>query len=119
MSIGQSYAVAPSAAVAQAGRRRCEGPSLPTILAGDRETILGAVESDAPLASLFLSCYSAAVSLVARCAQCGEMVLEADLIGDEEECILRDHLLAVEEHDLDPTASATDHDGRELPALGP
>jgi len=29
------------------------------------------------------------------CAPCREQVLEADVIGDEEECALRDHLLAV------------------------
>jgi len=34
------------------------------------------------------------VSLVVTCAQCREVVLEADLLGDEEECVLRDHLLA-------------------------
>ena len=32
-----------------------------------------------------------AVSFVVMCAQCRREVLEADLIGDEEECILRDH----------------------------
>ncbi len=31
---------------------------------------------------------------VATCAQYREEVLEADLIGDDEECLLRDHLLA-------------------------
>src|SRR5439155_27219738 len=35
------------------------------------------------------------VSFVVTCAQCREEVLEADLIGDGEECALRDHLLAV------------------------
>src|SRR5437016_1231832 len=35
-----------------------------------------------------------ALSLVATCAQCREEVLEADVIGDEEECALRDRLLA-------------------------
>ena len=34
---------------------------------------------------LLLPCYSAPVSFVVRCAQCREEVLEADLIGDEEE----------------------------------
>ena len=29
---------------------------------------------------------------VVTCAQCREVVLEADQIGDEEECRLRDHL---------------------------
>ena len=37
----------------------------------------------------------APVPLVMTCAQCREEVLEADLIGDGEECALRDHLLAV------------------------
>src|SRR5947209_3153633 len=35
-----------------------------------------------------------AVPLMVTCAQCREQVLEADVIGDEEECALRDHLLA-------------------------
>jgi len=35
------------------------------------------------------------VPLVLTCAQCREQVLEADRIEDEEECLLRDHLLAV------------------------
>jgi len=30
------------------------------------------------------------------CAQCRQEVLEADLLGDEEECLLRDHLLLVQ-----------------------
>jgi len=34
------------------------------------------------------------VSFVVTCAQCREEVLEPDVIGDEEECALRDHLLA-------------------------
>jgi len=38
---------------------------------------------------------SAPVPFVVTCAQCREQVLEADLLGDEEECALRDHLLAV------------------------
>jgi len=48
-----------------------------------------------PLPSPLLRCYSAAVSFVAACAHCREEVQEADRIGDEEECALRDHLLAV------------------------
>src|SRR5439155_23691952 len=46
------------------------------------------------LASRLLPCYSAGVSFVATCAQCREEVLEPDVIGDEEECALWDHLLA-------------------------
>jgi len=34
------------------------------------------------------------VSFVVTCAQCREEVLEADLLGEEEEYALRDHLLA-------------------------
>jgi hypothetical protein len=34
------------------------------------------------------------VPLVVTCTQCREKVLDADQIGDEEECLLRDHLLA-------------------------
>ena len=55
-----------------------------------------------PLASLLLPCYSAAVSFVVTCAQCREEVLEADRIGDEEECLLRDHLLAVHSNTVQP-----------------
>jgi hypothetical protein len=36
------------------------------------------------------------------CAQCREEVLEAEQIGDEEECALRDHLLAVHPNTLQP-----------------
>jgi len=36
------------------------------------------------------------------CAQCREEVLEADLIGDEEECLLRDHLMAVHPKTVQP-----------------
>jgi hypothetical protein len=42
------------------------------------------------------------VSLVMTCAQCREQVLEADRIGDEEECALRDHLLAVHPNTVQP-----------------
>jgi hypothetical protein len=76
--------------------------SLRPTLAGDREAILGAVDSDAPLARLLLPCYSAAVSFVVTYAQCREDVLEADSLGDEEECVLRDHLLAVHPKTLQP-----------------
>jgi hypothetical protein len=47
-------------------------------LPGDREAILGAV------------------------GQCDSEVLEADLLGDEEECLLRDHFLAVHPTTLQP-----------------
>ena len=40
-------------------------------------------------------CYWPAVPLMVTCAQCRKVVLEADLIGDEEECVVRDHLQAV------------------------
>ncbi len=54
-------------------------------------------------ASPLLPCYSASVPVVVTCAQCREEVLEADLIGDEEEeCILRDHLLAVHPKTVQP-----------------
>ena len=36
------------------------------------------------------------MSVVVTCAYCHEDVLEADLLGDEEERALRDHLLAVQ-----------------------
>ena len=42
------------------------------------------------------------VSLLVTCAQCREQVLEADGIGDEEECLLRDHLLAVRPRTVQP-----------------
>jgi len=42
------------------------------------------------------------VSLVVPCAQCREEVLEADVIGDEKECMLRDHLLAVHPKTVQP-----------------
>jgi hypothetical protein len=47
-----------------------------------------------------------AMPLVVTCAQCREMILEADLIGDEEECLLRDHLLAVHPNTGSPGRSA-------------
>src|SRR5947208_3389716 len=55
-----------------------------------------------PLASLLLPCYQTAVPLMVTCAQCREEVLEADRIGDEEECLLRDHLLAVHSNTVQP-----------------
>ena len=36
------------------------------------------------------------------CAQCREDVLEADRIGDDEECLLRDHLMAAHPRTLQP-----------------
>ena len=45
---------------------------------------------------------SVPVSLVATCVQCREEVLEAEVLGDEEECALRDHLLAVHRQTLQP-----------------
>ena len=37
--------------------------------------------------------------LVVTCGQCHKEVLEADLIGDDEECLLRDHVLALRPKD--------------------
>ena len=48
-----------------------------------------------------------ALFLVITCAQCREEVLEADLLGDEEECALRDHLLAVHPTTLQPETLGT------------
>jgi hypothetical protein len=42
------------------------------------------------------------VSLVVTCVQCRQEVLDAERIGDEEECALRDHLLAVDPKTLQP-----------------
>ncbi len=42
------------------------------------------------------------LAVVVTCAQCREAVLEAELIGDDEECALRDHLLAVHPNTLQP-----------------
>ena len=49
-----------------------------------------------------LPCYREPLSLVVTCVQCREEVLEADQIGDEEECLLRDHLLAVHPNTMQP-----------------
>jgi len=54
-----------------------------------------------PLATPLLR-YPAAVPLVVTCVQCREEVLEADVIGDQEECLLRDHLLAVHPNTIQP-----------------
>ncbi len=59
---------------------------------GGRRSWLRSV-SHAPLASPLLHALLSGVSFVATCAQCREKVLEADRIGDEEECVLRDHPL--------------------------
>ncbi len=36
------------------------------------------------------------------CVQCRQEILDADVIGDEEECALRDHLLAVHPRTVQP-----------------
>jgi hypothetical protein len=48
--------------------------------------------------------------LVVTCAQCRKQVLEVDRIGEEEECLLRDHLLTVHPNAVAP--------GREVPMNG-
>ena len=50
------------------------------------------------IASPLLPCSSPAVSFVVRCPPCRD----ADLLGDEEECALRDHLLAVHPQTVQP-----------------
>jgi hypothetical protein len=60
------------------------------------------VARSTPLAARFYHPTRRPVSLVVRCAQCREEVLEADLIGDEEECALRDHLLAAHPNTIQP-----------------
>ena len=42
------------------------------------------------------------MSFVVTCVQWAEGVLQADLIGDEEECALRDHLLAAHAKKVQP-----------------
>ena len=42
------------------------------------------------------------MSLVVTCMQCEKGVLNADVIGEEEECLLRDHLLAVHPRTVQP-----------------
>jgi len=44
----------------------------------------------------------AGCALVVTCARCQEEVLEAAQIADEEECLLRDHLLAVHPMTVQP-----------------
>ena len=51
-----------------------------------------------------MPCYPAPVSLVVTCAQCREVALSADQIEDEEECLLRDHLLVVHPRTVQPEA---------------
>jgi hypothetical protein len=43
-----------------------------------------------------------AVPLMVTCAQCRQEVLEAEVFGHEEECALRDHLLAVHPNTVQP-----------------
>jgi hypothetical protein len=40
--------------------------------------------------------------LVVTCAQCREKVLEANRIGDEEECLFRDHLMMLHPNTIQP-----------------
>jgi len=42
------------------------------------------------------------VSYTVTCAQCQVEVLDAELLADEEECVLRDHLLAFHPKTLQP-----------------
>ena len=49
----------------------------------------------------------APVPLVMTCAQCRSEVLEADRLGDEEECALRDHLLGVHPNTVQPETLGT------------
>ena len=42
------------------------------------------------------------VSYLVTCAQCRAEVLEADRLGDKEECALRDHLMAVHPSTIQP-----------------
>jgi hypothetical protein len=57
---------------------------------------------DHALVSLLLPWYSAPVPLVVTCVQCRQEILEADRSGEEEECLLRDHLLAVHPRTVQP-----------------
>ena len=60
------------------------------------------VARSTPLAARFYHPTRRPVSLVVTCAGCREAVLNADLIGDEEECALRDHLMAVHPSTIQP-----------------
>ena len=72
-------------------------------LLGDRRRSSVRSGRNGPLPSTFLTkATPAPVSFVVTCAQCREEVLEADQIGDEEECALRDHLLASHPKTLQP-----------------
>ena len=42
------------------------------------------------------------MSYLVTCAQCRAEVLEADRLGDKEECALRDHLMAVHPSTIQP-----------------
>ncbi len=46
--------------------------------------------------------YATGVALVVTCARCRQSALGADRIGDEEECLLRDHLLVVHPNTAQP-----------------
>jgi len=50
---------------------------------------------DHPARQPTASMLSAPVPRVVTCAHCGEEVVEVNLVGDEEERVLRAHLLAV------------------------
>ena len=53
--------------------------------------------------SPLLLCYPRQpVSLVVTCAPCDEVVLEAEVFGHEEECLLRDRLLLVHPRTIQP-----------------
>ena len=53
--------------------------------------------------SPLLLCYPRQpVSLVVTCAPCDEVVLEAEVFDHEEECLLREHLLAVHPKTIQP-----------------
>src|SRR2546426_136758 len=57
-----------------------------------------------PLVRSPRSCFAtpAPVLSVETCAHCRQEVLEADRIEDEEECLIRDHLLAVNPNTVQP-----------------
>ena len=56
----------------------------------------------AVLATALLPCYQTVVPVVVTCVQCRREILEADRIGEEEECLLRDHLVAVHPGTVQP-----------------
>src|SRR5438128_6483047 len=70
---------------------------------GDLEAVfLWSGPTITPPVYLFYHATQPAVSVVLTSADCRQQVLEADLIGDEEECALRDHLLAFHPQTLQP-----------------